>query len=236
MTVLAIDTSSRAASCAVLRDGALLGEFYINNNLTHSQTILPMVQALLASTGVVVGEIDYFAVAVGPGSFTGLRIGISAVKGMAMAADRPCVAVPTLEALAENLSAFSGYIIPVMDARRSQVYTALFRCEDGAVTRLREDSALPVEQVGVLVAGELAGQAVMLVGDGAALCGEKLPETRLRLAPENLRHQRAGSVARVALRRIAGGQVCSAAELSPAYLRLPQAERERLAKLQIPRQ
>lgn len=232
MTILALDTSSRAASCALWRDGALLAEFFLNAGLTHSQTVMPMVRALLDAAGETPAAADLFAVSAGPGSFTGLRIGIAAVKGMAQALEKPCAAVSTLEALAENLAAFDGIVLPVMDARRSQMYTAAFRCGKGAVARLGEDAALDVAALGERIAA-YAPEPVMLVGDGARKCLELLAGyPHLRVAPENLLHQRAGSVAAVAARLAASGAVCSAGELTPAYLRLPQAERERLARLE----
>lgn len=228
-TILALDTSSKAGSCALLRDGALLGEFFVNTALTHSQTAMPMVQSLLEITGVAIDQVDRFAVSTGPGSFTGLRIGIAAVKGMALATGKPCGGVSTLEGLAWNLAAFQGIVAPAMDARRSQVYTALFRMRDGELTRLEEDSALSLPELGERLAA--ISEPVMLVGDGAKLCRDALPERNLLVAAEPLLHQRAGSVA-VAVARLPADKLCSAQALAPAYLRLPQAERERLAKLE----
>lgn len=232
MTVFALDTSSRAASCALLRDEIILGEFFINTALTHSETMMPMARSLLDNTGLRLKDVDVFAVSVGPGSFTGLRIGISSVKGMAMALGRPCAAVSTLEGLAGNAAAFDGIVIPAMDARRSQVYTAVFRCEQGALTRLEPDGALEIPALGERVA-DFAPEPVILLGDGAELCNgllQNLPH--MRVIHQNLRHQRAGSVAAVAARMATAGSLCSAEELRPAYLRMPQAERERLARLQ----
>jgi len=228
LKVLALDTSSKAASCALWDDGALKGEFYLNVGLTHSQTIMPMVQSLLQSTGAQLSEIDRFAVSTGPGSFTGLRIGLSAVKGMAMATGKPCVGVSTLEGLCRNIACFQGYLVPVMDARCMQVYTALFRSETGAVTRLEEDMAIPLTQLEDKLRA-LPPAPMMLVGDGAALClaqlAERLPG--LRISPEGLRLQRAGSVALLAAEST---RTVPAAELEPAYLRLPQAQRELMKK------
>ena len=230
MTILAIDTSSRAASCALLRDGVLAGEFFIDVQLTHSQTILPMVQSLLANTGIPMAQVDLLAVSGGPGSFTGLRIGIAAVKGMAMAVEKPCVLVSTLESLAWNLAAFTGVIVPVMDARRAQVYTAAFTWEGGRLTRQSPDAALSVDALRQTLAPSPA--PVMLVGDGAQLCKEHMADlAHITVAPAALLHQRAASVALVAAGTAPSGR-CSAAALAPAYLRLPQAERERLARLE----
>lgn len=230
MIILAVDSSSKAASAAVWKDGDLLGETFLNTKLTHSQTLLPLVDHLLEMTGVAPGEPDCYAVSVGPGSFTGLRIGIAAAKGMAFAAGKPAAPVSTLEGLAYNLLAHDGIICPVMDARCQQVYTALFACRNGELTRLMPDSALPLSQL----ADELARQdaPVLLVGDGARLCRSYLGETlpQVGVAPAHLLHQRASSVAMAAAVLARKGEFCSAAELGPVYLRLPQAERELLAR------
>jgi len=229
LNILALDTSSKACSCALWREGALAGEYFLNAGLTHSQTILPMVDSLLATMGVEAGEVDLFAVSTGPGSFTGLRIGIAAVKGMAMALNRPCVPVSTLWALALNMQQFRGYVAPVMDARRGQVYTALFRGDGAALRREWADAAVSMAELGAEI--KKLTQPVILVGDGAQLCldtlGGELPE--LLLAPQTLRHQRAAGVALAA--QLAGDAArCTAGELAPVYLRLSQAERERNQK------
>lgn len=228
MTILALDTSSLAASCALWRDGVLLGEYFINVGLTHSQTIMPMVESLLRDAGASLPQVDRFGVSIGPGSFTGLRIGLSAVKGMAMALDKPCAAVSTLEGLAWNLLGFTGVIAPVMDARCMQVYTALFRGDGQTLTRMEPDMAISIPQLGQRLAA--LGEPVTLVGDGAALCMEKLatePGLALRLCPQALRHQRASSVALLSART---ETPLSPEVLAPAYLRLPQAQRELMKK------
>lgn len=231
MIILALDSSSQAASAALWRDGILLGESFLNTRLTHSQTLLPLVQHLLQMAEVGPDQPDLFAVSVGPGSFTGLRIGISAVKGMAFAAGRPCAAVSTLEALAANLVAFQGLICPVMDARCQQVYTALFQSQNGVLTRLCPDSALPLDQLEADL--RQRHQEVLLVGDGAALCAGRLADVPwARLAPPALLHQRASSVAAVAAAQDQATWL-TADDLAPAYLRLPQAEREYLMKKQV---
>lgn len=231
MNLLALETSAKAASCAVYRDGLLAAEFFINAGLTHTETLMPMVKSMLDSVGTPLGEIEAFAVAAGPGSFTGLRIGISAVKGMALPRNLPCVAVSTLEALAYNLSAFDGIAVPLMDARRGQVYTALFRTRGGFVTRLGEDEAIDADAVYKKLKNFT--EPVTLVGDGAALHYEKLSRDlpNVSLAPPALLHQRAGSVLFAALQKLAQGGGSPPGELAPVYLRLPQAERERLEKL-----
>lgn len=228
MKLLAIDTSSRSASCAVVEDGVLLGEFYANVTLTHSCTILPMVQDLLARISLSLGDMDCFGVTVGPGSFTGLRIGLSAVKGMAHALGKPCVGVSTLEALAWNLQ-FPCEIAPVLDARCAQVYTALFRWEGEALTRLAPDEAIAIKELETRLKNRET--SVLLVGDGAELCYNSLRDkVPCKLPSPALRFTRASSAALACERAFVWGETMSPAALSPAYLRLPQAERELLAK------
>jgi len=229
MNILALDTSSRAASCALLRGGTLAGEFFANTGLTHSQTAMPMVEALLRQTGASLRDIDIYAVSTGPGSFTGLRIGIASVKGMACAAGKPCAGVSTLEVLALGTAFFNGYIAPVMDARRDQVYTALFRQDGGEFPeRVSQDTAISIRELEDILA-PLAPAPVLLVGDGAVLCRDALGHlSHIRLAPERIRHQRAACVAVVAAAMAERGELVSADALAPGYLRLPQAERERL--------
>lgn len=229
LNILALDTSAKAASCAVYKDGILLAESFTNAGLTHSQTIMPMVSDMLSSSRVSIDEIDLFAVSAGPGSFTGLRIGISAVKGMAMAKNKPCAAVSTLEALAFNLSIFNGVIVPVMDARRAQVYTAIFRGNGDAPARLCEDGAISIEELGEKLT--VYTEPVMLVGDGAELCYNRLHEKiNIRVAPQNLLLGRAASVCAAARRMALTSAIGSAETLAPVYLRLSQAERERMEK------
>ena len=229
MNILALDTSSRVASCAILRDGVLAGEFFANIGLTHSQTAMPMVEKLLEQTAIGLREMDVFAVCTGPGSFTGLRIGISCVKGMAMAAGKPCAGVSTLLTLAEGIRLFEGYICPVMDARRGQVYTSLFESMGGKLSRLREDEAISIEGLEAILRELPLG--VMLVGDGAQLCMERLSGVAsLQMAPERFLHQRASALASIACEMAQSGGLTSAAELAPSYLRLPQAERERMSR------
>lgn len=231
MKLLAIDTSSQSASCALLEDEVLLGEFFTNVNLTHSQTIMPMVESLLAQTRTSLADIDLFAVTDGPGSFTGLRIGLSAVKGMAHALCRRCVGVSTLEALAYNLYGQDCIVAPVLDARCSQVYTALFRWDGFALTRLEEDSAIRLDELSARLKN--VGKRVFLVGDGAKMCYTICKENAEQVAlasPASL-FTRASSVALAAFHAANDpARVISPAELVPAYLRLPQAERELLAR------
>lgn len=232
MTILAFETSAKAASAALFREGVLLGETYQNTGLTHSQTLLSMAESLMASCGVAAGDIDAVGVAAGPGSFTGVRIGVAAAKGFAWGREIPCVGVSTLAAMAVGFGAWQGYVCPVMDARRSQVYNALFRVDCGKCTRIREDRAISLRDLGEDVKN-LSGP-IFLVGDGSVLCYNTLLETvpGLVLPPEHRRHQRAAGVALEAARILETGARPSGAELVPNYLRLSQAERERLERME----
>ena len=230
MLLLAFETSAKAASVALSRDGSLLGEAYQNTGLTHSQTLLSMAQGLIDHCGYTPQQIEGIAVAAGPGSFTGIRIGVAAAKGFAWGAELPCWGVSTLEAMALNLGIHQGFVAAVMDARRNQVYNALFRAENGTLTRISEDRAIALTDLQAQL--ETLDGPIYLVGDGSDLTWrtlqEKLPN--LVLAPEHRRHQRAAGVALAAQCRIQAGDPGDAAQLKPNYLRLSQAERERLEK------
>ena len=214
MLILGIESTAKAASCALVRDGALIGQYYQCSGLTHSATLLPMAENLLASTGTDKTALDAVAVAQGPGSFTGVRIGVAAVKGLCWALEKPAVGVSTLEAMAWNgVNRGEGTLVCCcMDARRSQVYNALFIIKDGKPERLVPDRAVSLEE---LTAG-LAERAEtpFLVGDGAALVHEYLSDRAMRaeLAVQDKQPESAGA-------------------LLPVYLRLSQAERERQARM-----
>ena len=227
MLILAFESTAKAASAALVRDGKLVSQYSQCSGLTHSRTLLPMGEDMLKNAELTLGDVDLIAVAHGPGSFTGVRIGVSMVKGLAWAADKPCVGVSTLEAMAWHGLAAGGLICPVMDARRSQVYNALFRMEDGRPVRLTEDRPIALTEL----AEELRAykERVFLVGDGAELSFRTLSELGLPcvLAPENLRMQSAWGVAMAAMDKEPG----SADSLLPVYLRLSQAERERQERL-----
>ncbi len=210
----------------------LLGESYQNTGLTHSQTLMAMAEALLAHSGHTPKDVEGVAVAAGPGSFTGVRIGVAAAKGFAWGGNLPCWGVSTLEAMAENLGVFSGYVLPVMDARRNQVYTALFHAEQGKLSRCTPDSALSLEEVEAEIKN--LQESVFLVGDGSVLCYNALKATvtNLILPAEHRMHQRAAGVGLVANRLIEEGIAGNGDTLTPNYLRLSQAERERQAREQ----
>ena len=231
MLILAFETSAKAASAALLEDGRLLGESYQNTGLTHSQTLLVMAENLLAQCGKTVAEVTAVAVAAGPGSFTGVRIGVAAAKGFAWGRQLPCYGVSTLEAMALSLGAWQGYVCPCMDARRSQVYNALFSVSQGTLERLREDRAIALSEL----AEELKALdgPIFLVGDGSTLTYRTLSGEipNLVLPPEHRMHQRADGVALLAAQKIAAGEPGDANALTPNYLRLSQAERERMEKL-----
>lgn len=225
--ILAFETSAKAASVALMEDGVLLGESYQNTGLTHSQTLMVMAENLLISCGKAPSDVTAVAVAAGPGSFTGVRIGVAAAKGFAWGREIPCCGVSTLEAMALGLGAYSGTVVPTMDARRSQTYTAMFRAEHGELTRIAPDQAISFEELGNLLKD--CEKPIFLVGDGAKLCYNKLSETvdGLVLPPEHLCQQRAAGVALAAQK---AGCTGDAASLKPNYLRLSQAERERLER------
>lgn len=228
MKILSFESSAQSAAVCLTDGEAVIASAFQNCGLTHSRTLLPMAENLLASCGVPLDAVDGFAVAAGPGSFTGIRIGVATVKGLAMATDKPCAAVSTLEAMAWNLLGMTGEVCCVMDARAGQVYNARFQLHENGPARLCDDRAIKLETLGQ----EIGQSAQILVGDGAHLCYTKLKETcaGLRLAPPHLLYPAGCGVAMAARRIFAEGQAVSAAALRERYLRAPQAERERLAR------
>ena len=232
MLILAFETSAKAASVALHDGKKLLGESYQNTGLTHSQTLLVMAEDLLQQCGYSPKDVTAVAVAEGPGSFTGVRIGVAAAKGFAWGAELPCYGVSTLEAMAKNLGIHEGYVCAAMDARRSQVYNALFEVNCGTYTRIREDRAISLQDLGQDVKN--LEKPVFLVGDGSVLCYNTLSKETvgLILPPEHLQHQRAAGVALVAAEKILASEVGDGATLTPNYLRLSQAEREKLERKQ----
>ena len=223
MKILALDSSAVVASVALCDGERLLAEYTLNNGNTHSETLLPMVECLFRHLGVTAGDIDLFAVSSGPGSFTGVRIGAATLKGLAFASEKPCVGVSTLEALAENLVSLPALICPVMNARRSQVYTALFRSDGQRLVRLMEDSALSITELDEILAAY--GEEVLFCGDGYDITLSAIEKTKTRPLPFRLRLQSAYSVAQVALRHFEEGNYVKDQELTVTYLRPSQAER-----------
>ncbi len=231
MKILALETSAVTASAAVTEDERLLAQSFQNSGLTHSATLMPMVSDLLKNTGLALKDMDVIAVAAGPGSFTGVRIGVAAAKGLAWPEDKPCAPCSTLESMAWQCAHVGGEICAAMDARRNQVYCARFRAEGGALIRLTEDRAMGLDELAAEVRAAAAPQT--LVGDGAhlvraALKGQGLP---CALMPPHLLYQTAWGVARCALELARGGGLISAAAMAPSYHRLSQAERERLERM-----
>ena len=230
MLILAFETTAKAASVALMESGKLLAQSYQNTGLTHSQTLLPMAQDLLKNCGKTAQQLDAVAVAAGPGSFTGVRIGVAAAKGLAWGKELPCYGVSTLEAMALSMGVYEGLVVPVMDARRNQVYTATFSAKAGNLTRACEDRAISLGELG----NELKNVEIpiFLVGDGSNVCYNALEQVvpNLVLPPEHRMHQQAVGVALAAQLQIQAGLPGDGAQLSPNYLRLSQAERERQEK------
>ena len=230
MKILALETSAVTASAAVTEDDRLLAQSFQNSGLTHSATLMPMVSGLLKNTGLTLDEMDVVAVAAGPGSFTGVRIGVAAAKGLAWPGDKPCAPCSTLESMAWQCAHMGGEICAAMDARRNQVYCARFRAEGGTLTRLTPDRAMGLD--GLADEVRASGLPQILVGDGAHLVRAALEEQGLPCSPmpPHLIYQTAWGVARCALRIAREGQLVSAAAMAPSYHRLSQAERERLER------
>lgn len=228
MLICSVDSSATPASVCLFEDDKIIAEYYLNTGFTHSQTLMAMLESVLKISGKRADDIDLYAVNSGPGSFTGVRIGVSAVKGMAYAQDKPCVEVSTLESMAYNFLGSHTIVCACMDARRKQVYHGLFRVDGDRIERLCEDKAIAIEE---LLSGLPNGEEIILVGDGAELVYQSAEDPAVKLAPPNLRYQRASSVALAAVETYNRGEAVSPAALMPRYLRLSQAERERNAKL-----
>ncbi len=224
MRILAIDSSSSVASCAILDNDKLICEEILNNKLTHSVTLMPMVQAVLEKSELSLADIDRFAAVTGPGSFTGLRIGVSAVKALAHSYNKECVGVSTLEAMAYNLPFTEKLICPIMDARRGEVYNAVYTFKNGILEEVRPMRALSIDEL--LMDIKALGEKTIFLGDGLPVFKEKIAEVLAEaalFAPANLNAQRASSAAVLALKK----EAVNYARLSPVYLRKSQAERER---------
>ncbi len=233
MNILALESSATACSAALCRDGALIAQSFQRGGLTHSRTLLPMIRDMLDNCGESLENVDVIGAAAGPGSFTGLRIGVATAKGLAWAGGQPCAPCSTLESMAWPLAHMEGkLIVCAMDARRGQVYNALFLARGDSLERISPDRAISLEEL----EGELKNFQFfkIVVGDGARLCyntlRERIPD--LALAPVHLRMQSAWGVARAAEELAAAGALVSGAELAPVYHRLSQAERERLEREQ----
>ena len=230
MLTLAFETSAKAASVALTENGKLLGESYQNTGLTHSQTLMVMAEDLLKQCGKTMSDVTAVAVAEGPGSFTGVRIGVAAAKGLSWGGQIPCYGVSTLEAMAVSLGIYEGHICACMDARRNQVYNALFLVDNGNMERVSDDRAIALADLKEELA-HIDGP-IFLVGDGSQLTYKTLSGEigNLILPPEHRMHQRAVGVALLAEKKQSSGETGDGNALSPNYLRLSQAERERMEK------
>jgi tRNA threonylcarbamoyladenosine biosynthesis protein TsaB len=234
MLILALDSTAQVGSVALCEDETLIAEYTINTGHTHSETLLPMVESVLKIAGYTVDDVDLFVCTAGPGSFTGVRIGAATVKGIAFGKDKPCIGASTLEALAHNGDALDGILCPAMNARRQQVYNALFDCNGAELTRLCEDRALAISELGEELKTRYPDRPVYLMGDGAKLVYDALAEDfggRLRILPERLLHQSGYNTALVGLRLYREGVRTTDTDLAPVYLRPSQAERVRMEKL-----
>ena len=230
--ILAFETSPKSCSAAIDDGQKLLAESYQNAGLNHSQTLMVMAEDLLKVCGKTAADVTHLAVAAGPGSFTGVRIGVSAAKGFAWGAEKPVYGVSTLQAMALGLGIMDGCICACMDARRNQVYNAIFLAKNGELTRVCSDRAISLEELKAELAQIQA--PIYLVGDGAALVHKTLSNGLLRtvLPPEHRMHQRATGVALAAREAISRGEPGDGAALQPNYLRMSQAERERMERMQ----
>lgn len=225
MKILALETSAKACSAAVTEDGRVVASAFQCTGLTHSRTLMPMVEDMLRNADLTLDSCDVIAAAHGPGSFTGIRIGIAAAKGLAFAADKPMAGISTLEAMAMGCIGMDGLIVCAMDARRQQVYNALFLSENGTLTRLTPDRPIALSELAEEV--RTHGRKAIVVGDGAHLCHDYLSNADIpcTLAPPHLLQQNAVTVALAAEQAAADGRLCSAQELEPVYLRPAQADR-----------
>lgn len=233
MKLLAIDSSAKSASTAIVEDGKLISECYVNTTLTHSTTLMPMVDNMLKQADLKIEDIDALCINTGPGSFTGIRIGVAAVKGLAFMRNLPCASVSTLESMAYNFTDTDCIVCGTMDARCNQVYTALFQVRNGAVTRLTDDDAISIDALEQMLKSEYSDYDgnIYLAGDGAALCFNKFTDMpgNIILAGENRRYQRAYGAALAAFNK---NEFIDSASVMPVYLRPPQAERELKLKLE----
>lgn len=231
MKILGFDSSGMVASVAIACDDILVAEYSVNYKKTHSQTLLPMFDAVVSMTELDLDSVDGIAVAAGPGSFTGLRIGMSTVKGLGLALDKPVVAVPTCHALAYNLWGSDKLICPILDARRSQVYTALYEFKDEEMITLKEQDAMDINDL-IDIINDM-DRDVIFVGDGIPVFKERIEEkikNKAYFAPAHLNRQRAGSVAALGMIYMKEGKAENADDVKPVYLRKSQAEREREEK------
>ena len=229
MNIVAIDTSGPTASCAVMRDGEIIHSIFLNQGLTHSETIMPALDEAMTSAQIDCSQVDAFAAVAGPGSFTGVRIGVCAVKGLAHAHNTPCASVDALEALAMNVIGFDGIACPILDARRGQVYCAAFDVRGELPVRVLPDQAI---ELSAYLAQLPEDRRLIFVGDGLRVHADAISNAlgdRAVIAAANLRNLRADAACVLAMAH--QDQWMEARRLVPIYLRAPQAERERDRRL-----
>lgn len=227
MKIMAFDTAVEVAAVAVMEDTKLLGEYIINNKKKHSEKLMPLAESLLKDLSLSPSDIDIFAVSIGPGSFTGIRIGVSAVKALAYATGKKIAGIPTLDALAFNASLYEGVACPLIDARNHQVYTALYKCENGRQEKLTQYMAVDIDEIIEKI--RMAGENTVFIGDAAELHKDMILSklgNKAHFMPGNLQIQRASAVAQLAYIKAVSGETDNCFELAPLYLRKPQAERE----------
>jgi tRNA threonylcarbamoyladenosine biosynthesis protein TsaB len=229
MIILGIDTTSPYCGVSLLKDGALMGNIKLNSGNTHSVVLMPSINNLLKSSGLSISDVDLFAVTSGPGSFTGVRIGVSTVKGLAFASDKPVMCISTLRCLAENLNGFSGIICPIMDARRNQVYTGVYAFDEDELTNVVEQQPIEIDKL-VAILEDLykeTGKMIVFLGDGVPVFRRYIDEklsAKHTYAPAPSNRQRASSVATLGLKYYNEGQAVKHEEYTPEYLRKSQAE------------
>lgn len=232
MKVLAIDTSTVIAAVALMDDEKLLGEYSINNKKTHSQKLMVMINEIMGNLDLKPSDIDVFAASIGPGSFTGLRIGVTTVKAMAYATNKPVVGVPTLDALAYNIVTSNFIICPILDARNNQVFTALYESNGRKLDRITDYMGIPVSELMQIIRQK--ERQVIFTGDAVDLHREYFRSElgdNCEFAPLGTRLQRGASVAELAIMMAKEGKLTDSFELTPFYLRKSQAERELEKKL-----
>ena len=233
MKILAFDSSGLVASVACVEDGSLIAEYTINHKKTHSETLLPMLDEIVSMAEISLDTIDAIAVAAGPGSFTGLRIGAATVKGLALALDKPVVSVPTLEALAYNVWGTDRLVCPIMDAKRGQAYTAIYRFTDGRITEVLDGQPLDISELLDMINEK--NEAVIFVGDGIVPFADDIAdrlEVPYMLAPAHMNRQRAGAVAYAGYVRYLAGKAELGDDFAPVYMRQSQAERVRTEQME----
>ena len=231
MKILALDSTAIVSTVAICEDEKLLAQFTINNGNTHSETLLPMIEASLKVLKLTVDDIDLFACSAGPGSFTGVRIGAATIKGLAFNRNKPCAPVSSLDALAHNLLYANGIVCPVMNARRNQLYNALYICETGKLTRLCEDRLISVFELEEELQ-QYESKKIYLCGDGYDIAKKAFSKVNVEETPLIHQYQSAYSVALCALESAKQELLITDIELSPVYLRASQAERERLERIE----